>query len=219
LTQLANTVYTARVNIMQSAALESTDTRQLVVLDAAVAVFARYGFRKTSMDEVARAAGVSRQGLYLQFANKEELFRKALVHSLGQQLNAALDALSRTEDTLEVRLIAACDAWSGRFVGSVGSDAADLMCASTSLAGTTLAHYESQFERAVARAIAESPLNGYCITANLSPADLARALHATARGLKHSSASREEFLKGMTAAARMFCVPLNQRLHRGVSDG
>ena len=101
-------------------------------------VFARYGFRKASMDEVARAAGVSRQGLYLQFANKEELFRKAVEHSLNSRLNAAVAALSRRQDSLELRLIAACDAWSGRFVGSLGSDAADLMCASTSLAGATL---------------------------------------------------------------------------------
>src|SRR6202035_4931418 len=151
-----------------------------------------------SMDEVARAAGVSRQGLYLQFANKEELFRKALEYSLRSQLNAAVAALTQRENSLEDRLIAACDAWSGRFIGSLGSDAADLMCASTSLAGTTLTHYEAEFELALARAIADSPLNGFCTTAGLSPADLARTLHATARGLKQSSATREEFVKGMT---------------------
>lgn len=190
--------------------MEPIDARQLAVLDAAVAVFARFGFRKASMDEVARAAGVSRQGLYLQFANKEELFRKTLEHSLNNQLNAAVAALAR-QDSLEARIIAACDAWSGRFVGSLGSDAADLMCASTSLAGTTLTHYEAEFELALARAIADSPLNGFCTTAGLSPADLARTLHATARGLKQSSATREEFVKGMTVAARMFCTPLKQR--------
>jgi AcrR family transcriptional regulator len=196
---------------MPAPELESADARQLAVLDAAVGVFARYGFRKASMDEVARAAGVSRQGLYLQFANKEELFRKAVEHSLNSQLNAAVAALSRRQDSLEFRLIAACDAWSGRFVGSLGSDAADLMCASTSLAGATLTHYETQFELAITRAIADSPMDGFCTTAGLCPADLARALHATARGLKQSSASREEFVKSMTVAARMFCAPLNQR--------
>jgi AcrR family transcriptional regulator len=193
--------------------------RQLAVLDAAVSVFARYGFRKASMDEVARAAGVSRQGLYLQFANKEELFRKALEHSLSSQLAAADAALSRQEDSLERRLVAACDAWSGRFVGSLNADAADLMCASTSLAGAALAHYEARFEAAVAQAITESPLRLFCATAGLCPADLASALHATARGLKQSSASREEFLKGMTVAARMFCAPLNQLRSRGTFDG
>ncbi|MGB6357080.1 MAG: helix-turn-helix domain-containing protein, partial [Steroidobacteraceae bacterium] len=143
---------------------EPTDTRQSALLDAAVGVFARYGFRKTSMEEVARAAGVSRQGLYLQFANKEELFRKALEHSLSSQLNEAIAALSQGEQSLELRIIAACNAWSGRFVGSLGADAADLMCASTSLAGATLTHYEGQFEAALTRAIADSPLSAFCST-------------------------------------------------------
>jgi AcrR family transcriptional regulator len=196
---------------MQAAETEQADSRQMALLDAAVGVFARYGFRKTSMDEVARAAGVSRQGLYLQFANKEELFRKALQHSLTNQLNAAIAALAQRADSLEQRLTAACDAWSGRFVGSLGADAADLMCASTSLAGSTLAHFETRFEQALTRAIADSPLAAFCTKAALCPADLARTLHATARGLKQSSASREEFVKGMTVAARMFCSPLNQR--------
>jgi AcrR family transcriptional regulator len=196
--------------MMQTPEAEPVGARQAAVLEAAVGVFVRYGYRKTSMDEVARAAGVSRQGLYLQFASKEELFRKAVEHLLNSQLSAAVAALSRREDSLELRLIAACDAWSGRFVGSLGSDAADLMCASTSLAGSTLTHYETQFELAVTRAIADSPLNGFCAVADLRPADLARALHATARGLKQRSTSREEFVKGITVAARMFCTPLNQ---------
>jgi AcrR family transcriptional regulator len=196
---------------MPSPEVEPSDTRQLAVLDAAVAVFARYGFRKASMEEVARAANVSRQGLYLQFANKEELFRKTVEHLLGSQLKAAVTALSRRDDSLELRLISACDAWCGRFVGALGADAADLMCVGSALAGATLAHFHAQFELALSRAIADSPLNGFCATAGLCPADLARALHATARGLKHGSASREEFVKGMTVAARMFCWPLNQR--------
>src|SRR5436305_12788242 len=100
------------------------DARRDALLEAAIAVFARYGFRKTSMDEVARAAGVSRQGLYLLFADKEELFRKALTHKLARQLGSAVLALSRTGDPLEVRLIAACDVWAGQFIGTVGADAA-----------------------------------------------------------------------------------------------
>lgn len=181
------------------------------LLEAAVGVFARFGYRKASMDDVARAAGVSRQGLYLSFANKEELFRRAVAYSLRNQLAAAISALSRADDDLEIRLTAACVAWSGRFVGSMGADAADLMCASTSLAGATLCEYEWQFEEALASAINASPLAGVCAAADLDIADLARALHATARGLKQSCKSRETFLKSMTAAVRMICGPLHQR--------
>src|ERR1700736_7080712 len=99
------------MNATQTPEAEHADARQKAVLDAAVAVFARYGFRKASMEEVARAAGVSRQGLYLQFANKEELFRKTVQHLLNSHLKTAVAALSRREDSLELRLIAACDAW------------------------------------------------------------------------------------------------------------
>jgi len=203
-------VYFVFVNIIMPSEAERADSRQLTVLDAAMGVFARYGFRKTSMDEVAHAAGISRQGLYLQFANKEELFRKTLEHSLNSQLAAAIAALSHPEDALEPRLVAACDAWCGRFVGSLGSDAADLMCASTSLAGTTLAHYEARFEAALAGAIADSPPDRVCTRAGLGAGEVARVLHAAARGFKQSCASREEFIQSMTVAARMCCAPLHR---------
>lgn len=188
---------------------EDQESRVSAVLDAAVSVFARYGYRKTSMDDVARAAGVSRQGLYLSFANKEELFRRALEHSLSDQLACAIEALSRAQDDLESRLIAACKEWSGRFVGSLGADAADLMCASTSLAGPTLAEYEWQFEEALAAAIGGTPVADRCAAAGLNIGDFARALHATARGLKQSCKTQQEFVKAMTAAVRMTCLASN----------
>jgi AcrR family transcriptional regulator len=207
------------VNITRSTPLpDRIDPKVSALLDAAVGIFARFGFRKASMDDVARAAGVSRQGLYLSFANKEELFRRAVAHSLSSQLTAAVAALSRTEDSLETRLIGACVEWSGRFLGSFGADASDLMCASTSLAGATLAEYEWQFEEAVASAITASALAEICAAANLEVADLARALHATSRGLKHSCKSRQEFVKTMTAAVRMICMPPNKRSQKGFNS-
>ncbi|MFD6726563.1 helix-turn-helix domain-containing protein, partial [Streptomyces sp. NPDC060131] len=38
--------------------------RRTMVLESAMATFARFGYRKTSMEEVARAAHISRPGLY-----------------------------------------------------------------------------------------------------------------------------------------------------------
>jgi AcrR family transcriptional regulator len=203
------------MEVDETPARVTADPRHEALLEAAVGVFARYGFRKTSMDEVARAAGVSRQGLYLLFADKEELFRKALTHKLSTQLQAAIGALSSVAEPLEARLIAACDEWAGRYIGISGSDAADLMCASTSLAGDTLTRYGLQFERALARAIGESALADFCTAAGVSPRDAATALHATARGLKYSAKTRQEFVQGLTAAARMFCAPLHTSItHR-----
>ena len=163
------------------------------------------------MDDVARAAGVSRQGLYLIFSNKEELFRRALDHSLSSQLNAALCVLSRNDKSAEERLIAACDEWSGRFAGGFVGDAADLLCAGTALAGETMRHYEERFEQALTQAFAAPPADTLCRNAGVQPAEAARALHATARGLKHSCSSRQDFRQAVGVAVRMFCAPLAQQ--------
>ena len=197
---------------------EPTEQKQRALLDAAIGVFARFGYRKTSMDDIARAAGVSRQGLYLLFSNKEELFRRAVEYSLCGQLNAAIAVLSRNEPAFEERLVAACNEWSGRFVGSLSDDAADLMCAGTSLAGEILTSYEARFEQALASAIAASPLVRRCRRIGVCHTEVARALHATARGLKHSCKSRQEFVSGMSVAVRMFCAAAMPDSIKGVSE-
>jgi len=58
-----------------TAAAADADTAQLsgVLLDAAEQCFARFGLRKTTMEDVARAGGVSRATLYRYFKNRDEL--------------------------------------------------------------------------------------------------------------------------------------------------
>lgn len=48
------------------------------ILDAAMEVFAQFGFRRASMDQVAREAGLTRQAVYHHFKGKEALFRAAV---------------------------------------------------------------------------------------------------------------------------------------------
>lgn len=54
---------------------ENLDPREKAVLEAAYSVFTSYGFRRTTMDDIARAAGMSRPALYNHFRNKEAIFR------------------------------------------------------------------------------------------------------------------------------------------------
>src|SRR3979409_316845 len=64
-------------------------TQREAILMAATATFLRYGFKKTSMDDVAQAAGVSRQGLYLYFDTKDLLFREALQYLVSHMISTA----------------------------------------------------------------------------------------------------------------------------------
>lgn len=47
-------------------------------LSKAVELFSSKGYSDTSMDDIVRATGVSRYGLYSTFGNKRELFEEAL---------------------------------------------------------------------------------------------------------------------------------------------
>lgn len=57
------------------------------ILDAALATFARFGIRKTTMADIADASGVSRQTLYGRFDNKDGIL-KAVIDYLTQQVLA-----------------------------------------------------------------------------------------------------------------------------------
>jgi AcrR family transcriptional regulator len=48
------------------------------ILEAAMEIFAQFGFRRASMDQVAREAGLTRQAVYHHFKSKEALFRAAV---------------------------------------------------------------------------------------------------------------------------------------------
>jgi AcrR family transcriptional regulator len=70
------------------------------ILVAATAIFLRYGFKKTSMDDVARAAGVSRQGLYLYFDTKDLLFSESLQHLMSRLISNARAAAEQAGVTV-----------------------------------------------------------------------------------------------------------------------
>ncbi|AKU98139.1 Transcriptional regulator, TetR family [Labilithrix luteola] len=183
--------------------------RKRKLLEAAIGVFARYGFRKTSMDEVARAAGVSRQGLYLYFATKEDLFREGVQTMLNDSLEGATEALAKSDQSLEARLAGAFDAWTGKYVGVFGAGASDIAEASKELVGSMLSDYEERFIEAVTKAIRSSGLVAEYKGVGLSARQLADVLHATARGLKYLAASRQDFAERFGVAARALCAPLS----------
>jgi AcrR family transcriptional regulator len=51
------------------------EPRQKAILAAAFEVFRLYGFRRTSMEDIAQAAGMSRAAIYLHYRNKEDIFQ------------------------------------------------------------------------------------------------------------------------------------------------
>jgi AcrR family transcriptional regulator len=55
------------------------------VLEKAMPVFWKHGFADTSLQELERATGVNKSGLYTEFRDKEDLFVACLRHYLESQ--------------------------------------------------------------------------------------------------------------------------------------
>src|SRR6476659_5303508 len=66
--------------------------RRAQILRAAAATFVRAGFDGTSMDDVARSAGVTRLIVYRIFTSKEELYR-AVLEQVTTRLGEEFDTL------------------------------------------------------------------------------------------------------------------------------
>jgi AcrR family transcriptional regulator len=80
--------------------------REQQMLDAAVATFARRGYRAASMDEIAVAAGVSKPLVYLYLHSKDDLFT-ACIRREAEALKAAVRAAVELDGPADRQL------WSG----------------------------------------------------------------------------------------------------------
>ena len=178
---------------MESIETTSNTTRQERVLAVALEVFGRYGFRKTSMDEVARSAGISRQGLYLYFASKEALFRAAVGQELESALREASGCLDEKGAALDRRVVAALDAWLGRYVGSMlASDIAGLLenpaVEIGDMVDAAVAAFDARLAGTIAAATEEKDRRRLGVTSE----EIAAALHTVGQGAKYLSSARGE---------------------------
>ncbi len=79
---------------------ESAKRRQIV--EGARAVFLAHGFDAASMNDIARAAGVSKGTLYVYFKHKEELFEAIVEQECDAQAEGIFDLDSNDRDVAGV---------------------------------------------------------------------------------------------------------------------
>jgi AcrR family transcriptional regulator len=83
------------------------DSRRAAILTAARWCFLNFGFSKTSLEDIARRANISRTLLYRQFKNKEDIYRAVFVDWLIARHPAAKQAVAESGDQYE-RLLTVC---------------------------------------------------------------------------------------------------------------
>lgn len=88
---------------------EAAAARRVSVLQAARWCFLNFGFAKTSLDDIARRAGISRTLLYRTFKDKEDIFSAVFAHWLVERHPAAIKA-AEGKGSASARLFAVCEA-------------------------------------------------------------------------------------------------------------
>jgi AcrR family transcriptional regulator len=79
------------------------------IWDAAIALFDKRGFEQTTVDDIAKAAGVSRRSFFRYFSCKDDLLAQGMI-TYGEWLGQAIEACPRNWTVAEVIRKATADA-------------------------------------------------------------------------------------------------------------
>src|SRR5437868_8667811 len=91
---------------------ENPSAKPNAIVLAGLQLFAQYGYRKTSIDDIAQAAQVAKRTVYLHFENKAAVFL-AIPEHLGDQVRQRCAAAERAGGTAVGRLTGLLDAYFG----------------------------------------------------------------------------------------------------------
>jgi AcrR family transcriptional regulator len=101
-----------KVQKNNAGARESGSAKPNAIVLAGLQLFTQYGYRKTSIDDIAQAARVAKRTVYLHFENKAAVFL-AILDYLGDQVRQRCAAAERAGGTAVRRLTGLLDAYFG----------------------------------------------------------------------------------------------------------
>jgi AcrR family transcriptional regulator len=188
-----------------------TDPKQQAILGAAWMAFSRYGFRKTSMDDIAKGAGMSRPAVYLHFKNKEAIFR-ALVAKYYSTARADIRAALATEEPVAGRLLSAFQAQGGEAMEAMLSSphGLEVFEAGMSVASEAIEEGEASLRCIYAQWLQAEAAAGRVALAG-DPAEIARTFCAAMKGIKHTAADYAAYQAGVRQLAQLFSAGIMAR--------
>jgi AcrR family transcriptional regulator len=185
------------------------------ILDATMLVFRRHGFRRSSIEQVAEAAGLTRQALYHHFESKEALFR-AVIERVHESAIAAEDAaISDAEQAgsgFADILVAGMTARMRTVIASFdGSPHIEELYSEHLVHGRDLYQkYAAVYaDRLVATITRIARKQKVTLPQGLSPAEFARLVEMAVHGSKSQHPAMqpvEAFLKDMALMVRTLCA-------------
>lgn len=182
------------------------DPKRARLLAAALAVFARYGFRRASMADIAAEAGVSRPALYLQFRSKRDMLRSLAERMRASAIAGATEAWrpgASFAENLELTIRGKeADLFPLLHASPHG---AEILTADAALTAAIAADLDQSFRALIARRAREAATAGEIDLACLDgDADAFAAVVASAaKTLVNEANSEANFLEGVRRLARL----------------
>ncbi|MGX5845645.1 TetR/AcrR family transcriptional regulator [Mesorhizobium sp. PL10] len=190
--------------------ITTTDPKRVRILDGAMKVFLAYGFSRTTMDDIARAADMSRPALYLLFKNKTDIFRAIAMMLLSRSVEAAKVALAG-DGTFTERMTRAIDEGLISMMRGVISSphGAELLDMKSSLADLVVCWRDGLGEHIAAAIEKEAGRNGADLAAKgLSARLLADMLLDGLEGMKARISDADEQRKAAGALVKVIDLAL-----------
>ena len=181
------------------------------IIDAAMRVFRRHGFRRSSIEQAAEEAGLTRQALYHHFPSKEALFRAVIERQYEGALAAEIAAAKAAEDAgnnLAAILVAEVSARLRQLVSSLEGSPhveelfSEHLAQAPDLYQTYAARFAEQVAATIARVCRERKL---ALAKGMNPRALARLVEMAVHGTKSAYPSMlpaDAFLKELATMLR-----------------
>ncbi|MCP3413377.1 MULTISPECIES: TetR/AcrR family transcriptional regulator [Bradyrhizobium] len=185
------------------------------ILDATMLVFRRHGFRRSSIEQVAEAAGLTRQALYHHFESKEALFRAVIERVHESAIAAEETALAAAEtaggdlgDILAAGMTARMSTMIGSLDGSPHLEElySEHLVHARDLYQTYAARYAERMVATITRIVRKQQL---ALPQDLSPAEFARLVEMAMYAAKSQYPAMQPadaFLKDMAIMVRTLCA-------------
>ncbi|WP_372577340.1 TetR/AcrR family transcriptional regulator [Ruegeria hyattellae] len=180
------------------------DTKQKAILDAAWTAFATYGFRKTSMDDIARGAGMSRAALYLHYRNKDDIFQTLVRHCYDKcsaALAAALNQDGAVPEVLETAVLAQGEIVVRPMLSS--AHGMELMEAGTTTSSEMVHEGEARLRKIYADWLARHEKAGD-VTLPGSAEEMAALITSSLKGAKVTAGSYDDYCQSVRMLAAVF---------------
>ena len=193
---------------------EPENPKREAILLAANTLFRRYGYRRTSMEDIAKEAGMSRPSLYSYFKNKDEVFRSLSerIHERALYETTRMLEADPEKTTLEERLEGALAAKLGgvHTFGDESPHGNEICDEANRLCGDIVFDASSRFQALLTAALRKANREGEIALGSPGPAPqiAAELLNLGAFGLIRGAEDSTTFYKRLSHFVRIYVAGL-----------